>query len=99
MDLQDKQLSEAHLNRLKKCLLAVKISVGLMLTALAAVVIFAIVAGALNLKESNPNAVLLGAIILLSAVLLSFLCGAISFIAARLTMAKIQKSVKKSDDN
>ena len=61
--MTNEQLAQKYSNRLSKCLAAVKILMICAIVAVAALVIFALIALVTKMQDSNPDGVLLGAII------------------------------------
>ena len=85
------QLAERYAARIARCFTALKILIIGAVAAIAALVIFAAVAGGINMKESNPEGVLLGVIIPgLSAV--ACVTGALcTIVIAKITMTRLKK--------
>ena len=89
--MDKEQLAEKYAKRLNKCLWAVKIFIISSAVAIAALVIFAFVAGGTGLKDSNPDGVLLG-VIIPGMCAAACVIGAIAvLITAKITMNKLKK--------
>lgn len=89
--MNNEQLAKIYANRLNKCLLAIKIFMISAMTAIAALVAFALIAICVNMQESNPQGVLLG-IVVLGLFAAACVIGALStLLTAKITMTKLKK--------
>ena len=89
--MNKEQLAEKYATRINKCLLALKILIISAGVSIAALVIFVVIAGGVNLWESNADGVLLG-IVIPGIVASACVTGALAvLIAAKITIKKLKK--------
>ena len=77
--------------RLKKCFLAMKITVAITVISIAALVIFMAVAASSDLKSADPTAFLTGIVVPASVALAGVLAAFTSLITAKITLNKLNK--------
>lgn len=89
--MNNEQLAENYVSRLKKCLSAVKILVTCTMTAVAALIIFIVAAKGAGLQDSNPTALIIG-IAIPGFLAAACVIGALStLIVAKVTLNKLKK--------
>lgn len=89
--MTNEQLAQMYADRLKKCLAAIKIFVIGAMAAVAALIIFAMIALGVNMQESNPYGLLLGVIILGVLAVACVLGAMATLVAAKITVNKFKK--------
>lgn len=89
--MTNEQLAQKYSNRLNKCLAAIKVLMICAIVAIAALVIFAIIALGVKMQESNPDGVLLG-VIIPGIIAVACVIGALSaLVTAKIVMSKFKK--------
>ena len=89
--MTNEELAQRYADRLIKCLTAIKIFVIGAIAAVAALIIFAMIAIGVNMQESNPSGLLLG-VIILGTLAVACVLGAMStLVAAKITVTKLKK--------
>lgn len=90
--MNKEQLAERYVIRIKRCFIALKIFIGFSVAAVAALVIFAVVAVNSGMNENDPAALMLGLIIIMIAAVLSVAGALSSLLAAKITVTKLKNS-------
>ena len=89
--MTDYEKSQIYVNRLKRCFLILKITVTCTVAAVAALIIFMIVAAGMGLKESDPQAFLIGVVITAGLALAFLIASFAALLIARITLTKLNK--------
>lgn len=89
--MDKEELAALYAARLNRCLAAMKILIILAAAAVVGLLVFFAVASGINMKDSNPNGVLLGIIIPAGTAAAAVTGALTSVVVAKITMVKLKK--------